>query len=249
MTQKQTAFNKAVEGGDGIDHDDVDSRVGVPRVVFTKESTLDLSKLQIPLLRMAQGMTQEVSDKKAMIGQYVLSNYPAYDSVVIVPLGGSSIRVYKPDPKKPALCNAPTGDFGFGNPGGVCANCPLSEWGERDPATGKSTQPPCKEGVIIRAYSVTHRALVDFQVLAAEASKGGFIQQQAMTFGWSNFAVKLSASQKSNNRGSWYVPEVEMLEDVPENEKEIVSKWFAIFQESQAESKSEALNQLTSGSS
>lgn len=247
MTEKKTAFNKAVEGGDGIDTDDTEGRLGVPRAVFTRDSTLDLTKLQIPSLRLAQGMTAEVTDRKAAIGQYVLTNYPPYDKVTIVPLGATNIRIYKPDPKKPALCNAPTGDFGFGNPGGVCVDCPLSQWGERDPDTGKSIPPRCKEGVIVRAYSVTHRSLVDFQLLGAEQSKGGFIQQQAMTFGWSNFAIQLSASQKSNNRGAWFIPELEMLDEVPESEREIVGKWFAIFQQSQVDSKSEALQQLASG--
>ena len=247
MTEKKTAFSKAVEGGDGIDHDDTESRIGVPRAVFTRDSTLDLSKLQIPSLRLAQGMTAEVTDRKAAIGQYVLTNYPPYDSVDIAPLGATNIRMYKPDPKKPALCNAPTGDFGFGNPGGVCVECPLSHWGERDSVTGKSTPPPCKEGVIVRAYSLTHRCLVDIQFLGAEQSKGGFVQQQAMTVGWANFAIKLSAAQKQNNRGSWYIPELQMLDGVPEDEQEIVNKWFAIFQESQIDSKADALQQLSSG--
>lgn len=245
---KKTAFDKSVEAGAAAEtEDDGDSRLGIPRAVFTKDGTLDLSKLQISSLRIAQGMTAEVTDRKANIGQYVLTNFPPYDEVTIVPLGAQNIRVYKPDPKKPALCNAPTGDFGFGNPGGICTECPLSHWGPRDEVTGKSTAPPCKEGVIIRAYSITHRSLVDFQFLGAEHSKGGFIQQQAMSFGWSGFAIKMGSAQKTNNRGSWFIPELEMLDEVPESERDIVSKWFAIFEMSQSESKEDVLRQLSSG--
>jgi hypothetical protein len=245
---KKTAFDKSVEMGAEVDADsESDSRVGIPRAIFTRDSKLDLSKLQISSLRLAQGMTAEVTDRKANIGQYVLTNFPAYDEVVLVPLGATDIRVYKPDPKKPAMCSAPTGDFGFGNPGGVCVECPLSHWGERNPDTGKSSPPPCKEGVIVRAYSITHKSLVDFQFLGAERATGGFIQQQALSFGWSGFAIKMSAGKKENARGSWYIPKLEMLDEVPEAEREIVGKWYEIFSVSQSDSKEDAIRQLSTG--
>ena len=94
---------------------------------------------------------------------------------------------------------------------------------------------------------MTHRCLVDFEFLAGERNKGGFIQQQAMGFGWSAFAIKLTSASKSNNRGSWYIPMIEMLNEVPEDQVEIVSKWYEVFLASQAESKEAALRQLASG--
>ena len=247
MSDKKTAFDKAVEGGAPAEVDD-DSRVGVPRAVFTRDDKVDLSKLQIPTLRIAQGMTQEVTDRKATIGDFVLTNFQPKSEVTIVPLGATNIRSYKPDATKPPVCNAPTGDFGFGNPGGVCADCQFSKWGEINPATGKSTPPACRDGVIVRAYSITHKSLVDFQFMSAEQSKGGFIQQQAMSFGWGGFAVKLEATQKSNNRGAWYVPEVTMLDEVPESEREIVARWFEVFSASQTDSKEDAIKALSDGS-
>lgn len=248
MSDKRTGFDKATESNkvEVID-DDSEIRSNVPRAVFTRDQGLDLSKLQIGSLRIAQGMTAEVTERKASIGQFVLANFPAYDSVTLVPLGATDIRIYKPDPKAAALCHAPTGDFGFGNPGGVCAECPMAHWGDKNPVTGKSVPPPCKEGVLVRAYSATHKCMVDFQFLAAERSKGGFIQGQAMSFGWSNFAIKLTSVPKSNDRGSWFIPQVEMLDDVPEDQKVIVGKWFDVFCASQADSKEEAIRQLSAG--
>ena len=99
----------------------------------------------------------------------------------------------------------------------------------------------------MRAYSITHRSLVDFQFLGAEQQKGGFIQQQAMSFGWSNFAIKMKSTQASNNRGTWYVPEIEMIDSVPEDQQEIVAKWFEVFSMSQVDSKESAIHQLSSG--
>ena len=246
MTEgKKTAFDKSMEMGAEADSDQENQGPYIPRAVFTRDATLDLSKLQISTLRLAQGMTQEVVDRKAGIGDYVLTNFPSAQEVTLVPLGATNIRSYKPEPTKPAKCSAPTGDFGFGDPGGVCEECPLSKWGERDETTGKSKPPPCNNGVVMRAYSITHKCLVDFQFMGGEASKGSFIQQQAMSFGWAGFAIKMGASQKSNNRGSWYIPEIEMLGEVPEEHKGIADKWFAIFDSSQIDSRDEAIKALS----
>jgi len=87
--------------------------------------------------------------------------------------------------------------------------------------------------------------MVDFQFLGGERSKGGFIQQQAMSFGWANFALKLTSVTKSNNRGSWYIPQIEMLDEVPEEHRDIASKWYEIFLASQVDSKEKAIQQLS----
>lgn len=201
----------------------------VPRVVFTSDAKIDLAKMEIPLLRLAQGMTSEVTTRKASIGQFVVTGFPAVDEVEIVPFGAQKIRAYKPDQQSAPLCTAPTGEFGIGNPGGECALCPLSKWGPRDPKTGKSTPPRCTEAIMMRGYSLTHRALVDFQFGGRRASKGVFVQQQGMTFGFGGFHIKLQSSSTSNDRGTWYEPEVLMLGDVPADQVDTVAKWFGLF--------------------
>lgn len=85
------------------------------------------------------------------------------------------------------------------------------------------------------------------QFLGSERQKGSFIQQQAMSFGWGNFAIKLTSHSKANNRGSWFVPEVEMLNDVPDEHKEIAGKWYGVFLTGLAETKEAALRQLSAG--
>lgn len=200
----------------------------VPRVIYSADDKIDLSKLDIPLLRLAQGMTSEVADKKAQIGQFVLTNYPPYDDVVLVPLAAQQIRVYKPDPKQPPKCVAPQGVHGVGDPGIKCSDCALSKWGPRDPKTGKSTKPPCAEGVSVRAYSLTHRTLLDFQFMKADAGKGGFIQKQSIEYGWAGFAIKLGAGATKNDRGQWYVPTIEMMAEVPEEHRDRAYKWLEI---------------------
>lgn len=197
-----------------------------PQVIFTNDAKPDLSKLQINRLRLAQGMTQEVAERRASIGQYVLSNFPPYDEVELVPLIAQNTRQYKPDPKAPPQCVAPTGDFGLGNPGGPCIECPLSKWGPRNEKTGKATPPLCKEAVVIRAYSLTHRTVVDMQFTGRVANRGATIQSQALALGYGNFVVRLKSTSTKNDRGQWYEPEIEIAGDVPADQKEIVNRWY-----------------------
>lgn len=253
-TPKKSAFDRATEasGPEVMDNEEAE-RSYVPRAVFTQESGLDMSKLQIGLLRIAQGMTAEVKERKAAVGQFVLTNFQAKDKVVLVPFGATEFRLLKPDPKQPVMCSAPTGDFGYGDPGGACVDefgkplCPMAKWGEKNPITGRSTPPQCKDGVMMRAYSITHKCLVDYQFLGGERSKGSFIQQQGISFGWSNFAVEFTSTNKSNAKGDWFIPQMEMLDQVPELDREVIAKWYEVFCLGLATSKQEVLMQLNAG--
>lgn len=208
-----------------------------PRAIFVEGARPDLSKMQIPRLRLAQGTTSEVTDRKAQIGQFVLTGFPPKDEVILVPLGAVNVRTFAPDPKKAPKCHAPgpvmlpDGSFGLhgiGEPGIVCAECPLAKWGPRDERTGKSTPPPCKEGVSLRAYSATHRTLVDFQFMGRSQGKGTFVQSQLIAWGEGEFAIKLTSVATKNDRGQWYEPEVEMQEVIPEGHEESVNRWLEL---------------------
>lgn len=248
MTDKKTtAFDRSTQAEivEPPDDEEVgEQRSMVPRAIFTRDSRPDMSKMPISQLRIAQGMTAEVKERKAVNGQFVLSNFQAKDEVILVPFGAPDIRVYKPDPKAPPVCHAPTGDFGFGTPGGVCADCPLSQWGEYNEQTKTSAAPKCKEGILVRAYSITHKSIVDFQFMAGDRGKGVFVQQQAMSYGWGGFAIKVTSTTKENKKGSWFVPVIEMLDEVPGDQQEIIAKWYEIFLASQIGTKAEALQQL-----
>ena len=205
----------------------------VPRAVYTSDAKLDPTKLNIPRLRVAQGMTPEVMERSAQIGDFVLTNYPAKSEVLLVPFAAQNIRYLKPDPRQPPVCQAPTGDVGIGDPGGPCVACPYSKWGARDPRTGKSTPPPCTEAVSVRAFSLTHRTMVDFVFDGRRAGKGAFIQQQGLAFGMGQFVVKMTTSPVSNNFGTWAEPNVQMMGTVEENvsdEKllDLTHTWFQL---------------------
>ena len=114
----KTGFDKATGSGDDVvDVETTESAApGVPRTMFTRDKQVDMKNIQVSQLRIAQGMTAEVKERKAQIGDLVLSNFGPQQSVILIPLISQDIRVYKPDPKAAAKCHAPTGNFGFGDP-------------------------------------------------------------------------------------------------------------------------------------
>src|SRR5690606_39270345 len=109
-----------------------------------------------------------------------------------------NIRTYRPDPRARPKCQSPTGEFGIGDPGIICAECPLSKW-SKNPDTGKAIRPPCVEGVAVRAYSATHRCVVDYFFMGQQSGSGQFIQQQAMAFGYGDFGIKMRSQRQKND--------------------------------------------------
>lgn len=205
-----------------------DDAMVIPRVRYKKTQTIDPSTIRPNFLRLAQGLTKEVADGDAKMGDFLVEGYAPVQSLDIVPFAAQKIRTYKPDRNAPPQCQAPDGDYGYGDPGGECAKCPLSHWGPRDPKTGKGTPPPCAEAIMVRAYSLTHQCLLDISFRNKEQRSGSFIAQQALTRGFGNFAVRLTSTMTNNTQGRWSIPVVTMLNGIPEEAQEWVGKWFAV---------------------
>ena len=200
----------------------------LPGTIFTRDARPDAAKMKIPNLRLAQGMTEEVTNREAQIGNWLLENFGPEDEVLAVPIATQNIRRYRPDPRKPAQCVAPTGVHGVGDPGIVCAQCPLSKWGARDPRTGKSAPPKCQEGVSMLAYSITHGMVIKYDFMGQNIGKGQFIQTQAVARNYGNFALRMTAGTSKNEKGSWAEPKLQMVPQIPEEEKELAQTWLDI---------------------
>jgi hypothetical protein len=133
----------------------------------------DMSELKIPFLRLASGMTPEVKERKANEGQWLLSGHEPVDSVEFVVTGVTRFREYRDSVTQETYCRSGDGVIGKGAPGGICAKCPLAQWGERDPKTGKGTPPACNAGFSYTIYSLTHQqpAILSLRKTAIAAAK------------------------------------------------------------------------------
>ena len=205
----------------------------ISRVIYDMDAPPALASLEPLNLSVAQGMSKSVKERRAAIGQLTVPNYPPLDELVLIPLAGGPFREYMPDRTKSPACFSPNGVQGFGNPGGSCAACPLSKWGSKDPKTGRSQKPGCDEGVSVDFYSPTHTALLRFRFKRREMRSGEQILQRAAFSGWTNFAVKMTTQDTSNASGSWFVPNIEFVMDVPSDDKEKAQMAFEMLRNSQ----------------
>lgn len=258
MSEKKTGFDKAT--GDSGDIIDVDSQEvsTVPRAIFTREASIDPSRIQVAQLRVIQGTSAEVGERKAQPGDLLVANFKPMKSVLMIPLGAAGTRVYRPDPKKAPACHSPNGKVGFGNPGGQCVDedgnpvCPMAKWTDYNEETKKSKPPACADGITIRGYSIPHRSMVDLQFVKADRKIGSFIEQQAMALGWCAFGLNITTESRKNEKGNWSAPVIEMLElddeQISDKDREMAGKWFDVFQKLQFDTNADALASLSSGS-
>lgn len=126
------------------------------QMAYGESLDFDLSELRIPFLRLGSGMTPEVKERKANEGQWLLQGHDPVDQVEFVVTGVTRFREYRDAVTQDTYCRSGDGVIGVGAPGGICKNCPLSLWGEKDPATGRGKPPLCNAGFSYTVYSLTH---------------------------------------------------------------------------------------------
>ncbi len=177
-----------------------------PAPVYSENPDFDQDDLQWPRLRLAQGLTQEVTEGLAKPGQWILLGEDPVDEVLIVPMSATKQREYRPNSDDRPECTSPDGRQGFGIPGGDCATCPLSQWVQM--AKGEKNQPPpCQLFYSYVAYSVTHHCLVEFRARKTSMAIGKTINTFMKARGGGTFAMKLGRQTATNPRKqTYYVP-------------------------------------------
>lgn len=140
--------------------------------VYSETLDFDFSEIRIPKLRLASGLTKEVADQQARMGQWLLTGHEPENTVEVVIVGVSRFRIYALKDEGEVLCRSDDGFTGIGNPGGNCKTCPFAQWGEKNPKTNKSKAPLCNNGFSYQAFSLTHdqACIVDFKKTQLEAA-------------------------------------------------------------------------------
>jgi hypothetical protein len=157
----------------------------------------------IPRLRLAQGQTPEVLSREAQPGQWVLLGGEATDECEVVILRMAHVREFRTpgqgDDGGKLLCYSPDYIQGIGDPGIVCSQCALKDWG--DVGNSKERQPKCAEIYRYHVYDITHGqlAMLSFQRSSLNVAKtiNTFLKQQ--DFG--NFVVKLGSTKQEAGEG------------------------------------------------
>lgn len=126
-------------GKDGME---VQTPVTVPSELFDYVPTTE--DIQLPRIRLAQGLTPEVGEGIAKPGDWLLPGKPAQKDLTAIILGIRRTRnLWKFDEatqQRQTLCSSLDAVYGVGDPGGECASCPMAKWTPNP--DGNGNRPP-----------------------------------------------------------------------------------------------------------
>jgi hypothetical protein len=180
---------------------------------YIDEPTFANDEIALPRLRIAQGLTQEVSDGKARPGEVVLLGHDPVESAMLIPLKFNRNRQRQTGSgqNRVVLCQSGDAMIGVGDPGGNCLTCPQAKWRPSVTNPGKNDPPDCRLNYSYICYSVTHGTVVELEI--ATTNKG---RQQAAQYintliqhlRLGNFAVEMTVGKEQSPRGTYFVPKM-----------------------------------------
>jgi len=167
---------------------------------------LDREDLNIPRMRIAQQMSTEVSQHHtAEMGDLLVTGHPSVKSVTFIIIGSTKAREYRDEDD--VLCQSPDGKRGYGNPGIVCADCKLKEWGWNE-SKQKGVPPPCTQIYSFLVYSLEHDMVLTVDFKRTSLNEGKQLNSLLVSRGgYGKFAVKMSTTIKTG-KNTYAVPTV-----------------------------------------
>jgi hypothetical protein len=193
-----------------------------PRSVYQAGKTFDASETMTPRLALAQGLSPEVRDRKAEVGDFLVMGHEPVKSVILVPAGHTKQRRFVEQGQMKARCYSPDGEQGYGNPGIACAECPFSKWSDTgrigDDGKPINAPPPCSEIESFVAFSVTHGMPVVWPLKGTAAKTARFLKTLSNGLGMGNFAIEVNAETRTGKGRSWVEPVIKIAPEVSRDE-------------------------------
>ena len=183
---------------------DIDETAGTA-LFSTNPTDFDMGDIVPPLLRLGQGLSPEVQEGVAKPGQWLLSGFDALDSVIVVPLAFARRRELRDNDTNSIMCSSNNGELGVGEPGGLCADCPMNKWS----GEGKNRKPPACTFFYSYMVYITEfdtAALINFKKTALGSARMLNSLIQRHKFG--SLAVKLTAKSQKGKKGSYFIPQI-----------------------------------------
>lgn len=190
---------------------------GFTSAALTTQVMFEPGEASFPRIRLAQGLTAEVAEGVAKMGQWLFSGYEPFDAITVVPimLGRSRNKRENPqDRDSQIVCSSSDGVQGVGNPGRACRGCPFAAFSS-DPKTGRRLAPGC---VLTYTYAVwcpevESFAEVSFSRTSEQAAH--LVNNLIQLHGLGKFAVRLT-STLIRGRNTYAVPQVRLVPLTPE---------------------------------
>jgi hypothetical protein len=191
--------------------DDADT-TPIVATTWLQEPTYEANEVQFPRLRLGQGLTPEVAEGSAKMGQWLLAGYEALDEVTIIPLMMGRTRFKRKDPANrdsPVGCQSPDGVQGYGDPGIKCKGCAFAKW---KPAgqNGKNSPPDCTITYRYAAWVAEHESIAEVIFQRTSEQYAYFINNLQQRYKFGGFAIKLTSTMKSNGQRRWAEPQLKL---------------------------------------
>lgn len=165
-------------------------------------------EVSMPRLRLAQGLTPEVTNGTARPGDWLLGGQEPQKQAVVIPLMfARAMELRAVGDNRTILCSSPDAITGVGDPGGSCSACPMNQWGPPQRGSTKNTPPACTKVFSYVVYSVTHGQVAALEFRRTGTNVAKFINQIAQMQGLGRFGIALGAQVTQNNQGSFYSPQ------------------------------------------
>jgi hypothetical protein len=185
-----------------------------------------------PRLRLAQGLTPEVSSGDARPGDWLLLGSDPVSEVDFIPLmwGTNRRRTVKDENGDDVVvCRSGDSLTGYGEPGGDCTSCPHAKW-QPSPKNAKKNAPPaCLLTYSYVGYSVTHDQLASLD-LKDTMSQGGAarnINTLLKGKGIGNLAITLIGTPEQGERGRYHKVGVKVNKTVEKDTFELARELIA----------------------
>lgn len=199
-----------------------------PRVDRSREITE--KDVTIPKLKIAQSMSKVVQEGIVPLGNWYHTsrNRDLGKEVLIIPADMQKTRSYFVQGAG-IMCRSFDFVTGEGTPGGLCegtvqeqstmgaaAGCPLRQWGERDPKTGRSERPKCGENYNFAVIVIEEpenpdsrllRGILTFRGTGITAAKDIITAKVEDDYDWWDMVISVKLAPRTNNLGTFQVPE------------------------------------------
>ncbi len=210
-TPKKVSFNELIEEGtDG--NGTTNLEVYTPKSAvqtYTAQPPMGSEDLLIPKLRLAQGLTAEVTNGMAKAGQWIVSGEDPMNKPVIIPMLMTRRRELRDDVEsRQVSCRSNDAITGVGNPGGDCSSCPMAHWTESKKKGGSNVPPACTFIYSYMVYVVELEQLVVLEFSRTSIPAGKMLNTMLLQKGFGAFGVQLSAASSKAKKGQYYSPVV-----------------------------------------
>lgn len=187
--------------------------------MWTETPEFEANEVGFPKLRLAQGLTAEVVERTANVGNWLLTGVePFAEGVTVIPImfGRTRWKRENPDDRDSKIaCQSGDARLGIGNPGGDCKQCPFARWIPGG-ANGKNKPPACTLTYKYAVFVTGAGAIAEVTFQKTSETYAHLINNLVQRYGFGKFAVRLTSTQKQNGQRRWAEPQVMLARLTPE---------------------------------